>query len=116
MEHGSNLIERIKSDLNRETCILCVIHEIRSIRLFHVLLEFVGYDTIIKCSTIGPSARAGKKVSAPTIRITNVSRSAKGALSVGRVPRLGGDVLLLGQGSGHSQHRDGRDIAPQGHS
>src|SRR5206468_2009457 len=39
-----------------------------------------------KCSTTGPRARAGKKVSAPTIRTTPIRRPTKSGPWVGNVP------------------------------
>src|SRR5262249_60472828 len=47
-----------------------------------------------KCSTIGPSDRAGKKVSAPTIRITPTNSPVNRRPWVGNVPGPGGTVFL----------------------
>ena len=45
---------------------------------------------IAKCSTIGPSASAGKKVSPPMIRITPTTRPMNRPPVVGNVPADGG--------------------------
>ena len=45
---------------------------------------------IAKCSTIGPSASAGKKVRPPTIRITPTTRPTNSPPVVGKVPSDGG--------------------------
>src|SRR5215831_16680399 len=49
---------------------------------------------INKCSTIGPRLNAGKKVSAPTIRITLTSRTVNNGVVTGNVPRLAGTIFL----------------------
>ena len=49
---------------------------------------------IARCSTTGPSARAGKKVSPPTIRMTPTRRPTNRPPSVGKVPAEGGSVFL----------------------
>ena len=41
---------------------------------------------ISRCSTIGPSASAGKKVSAPTSTITPISKTTNSGVCVGSVP------------------------------
>ena len=46
------------------------------------------------CSTIGPSASAGKKVRPPTIRITPTSRPTNSPPWVGKVPAEAGSVFL----------------------
>src|SRR4026209_2666655 len=48
----------------------------------------------MKCSTIGPSTSAGKKVSAPTMMITPIRSTTKRTPSVGNVPAEGGTTFL----------------------
>jgi len=62
----------------------------RSSRL-HRLVAFrchqKSFPVVVKsCSTSGPRASTGKKVSAPTISTTPVSRPTNRGLSVGKVP------------------------------
>src|SRR5262249_32817210 len=47
-----------------------------------------------RCSTIGPSASAGKNVSAPTIRTTETTNPTKSGVCVGSVPEPGGILFL----------------------
>src|SRR5215470_3581792 len=49
---------------------------------------------IARCSTIGPSARAGKKVRPPTITITPTTRPTNSPPVVGNVPADAGTVFL----------------------
>src|ERR1700730_4953568 len=49
---------------------------------------------IARCSTMGPSASAGKKVSPPTITITPTTRPTKRPPVVGNVPADGGTDFL----------------------
>jgi hypothetical protein len=49
---------------------------------------------IARCSTIGPSASAGKKVSPPMIRITPTTRPTNRPPVVGNVPADGGMDFL----------------------
>jgi hypothetical protein len=49
---------------------------------------------IIRYSAIGPRARAGKKLRAPTIMITTISQIVKSGVWVGRVPGLDGIIFL----------------------
>ena len=65
-----------------------------------------------KCSTIGPSARAGKKVNAPTIRITPISRAANSHPVVGNVPALGGTDPVSFKTAG--DQCSGQALAPTG--
>src|SRR5262249_5181926 len=48
-----------------------------------------------KCSTIGPSASAGKNVNAPTMTITPISRMTNSGPLVGNVPAEGGTIFLF---------------------
>src|SRR4029453_11189113 len=48
----------------------------------------------MKCSTMGPSDNAGKKVSAPTIITTLTKSTVKRIPFVGKVPRLAGTTFL----------------------
>ena len=50
--------------------------------------------SIARCSTIGPSASAGKKVRPPMMRITPTSRPTNSAPWVGNVPADGGTVFF----------------------
>lgn len=47
-----------------------------------------------KCSRIGPRAKAGKKVRAPTTSTTATSRTMNIRLSVPMVPWAGGEIFL----------------------
>ena len=49
---------------------------------------------ISRCSRIGPRLRAGKNVSAPTIRITPISSTVNSGVVTGNVPREGGTYFL----------------------
>src|SRR5882724_9735000 len=49
---------------------------------------------INKCSTIGPRLSAGKKVSAPTITITQTSSVVNSGVVTGNVPKEGGTIFL----------------------
>ena len=49
----------------------------------------------MKCSTIGPSTNAGKKVSAPTIKTTMTKNRMKSGVCVGNVPWLIGTIFFL---------------------
>src|SRR5215468_6291363 len=48
-----------------------------------------------RCSRIGPRLNAGKKVSAPTIRIVETSKPLKSAPVTGKVPADAGTVFFL---------------------
>ena len=48
----------------------------------------------MKCSTIGPRLRTGKKVSAPTITITPTSSAAKSGVVTGKVPSEAGTIFF----------------------
>ena len=61
------------------------------------------------------SDSAGKKVSAPTIRMTPTSRPTKSGVVTGKVPAVRGDCLLLGQEAGQRQHRDDHREAAEQH-
>ena len=65
---------------------------------------------IARCSTMGPSASAGKKVRPPTIRITPTSRPTNRPPVVGKVPADGGTDLL---GRERAGDRHGRDDHPE---
>src|ERR1700730_13282790 len=47
-----------------------------------------------RCSSIGPRARAGKKVRPPIIKITPIKRPTKSPPSVGKVPAEAGTIFL----------------------
>src|SRR5215467_10057111 len=47
-----------------------------------------------RCSRIGPRLSAGKKVNAPTIRITPISNTVKRGVVTGNVPNDGGTYFL----------------------
>ena len=49
---------------------------------------------MVKCSTIGPNARAGRNVSAPTSTTDPISRATKSGPVVGRVPSPAGMIFL----------------------
>ena len=65
--------------------------------------------SIRKCSTIGPSASAGKNSRPPTIRITPTSRPTNSGPWVGKVPAEGGTLRLGGERAGDRHHR--HDVA-----
>src|SRR5215468_8951820 len=50
---------------------------------------------IKKCSTIGPSDNTGKKVNAPTIRITPISSTTNSGVCTGNVPADGGTLFFV---------------------
>src|SRR5678815_4627573 len=50
---------------------------------------------INKCSTIGPRLRAGKKVNAPTIKITLTNNTVNSGVVTGNVPNDGGTNFLV---------------------
>ena len=58
------------------------------------------------CSTIGPSASAGKKVRPPTITTTPMTRPTNSGVWVGKVPGGRGQHLLAGERAGDGEHRD----------
>ena len=70
---------------------------------------------IINCSTIGPSASAGKKLSAPTMMTTPISQPTNSGVCVGSVPALSGHLLLGGQRAGDRQDRDDQPVARHQH-
>src|SRR5437588_5995079 len=47
-----------------------------------------------KCASIGPRLRAGKNVSAPTIRITPINSTVNRGVVTGNVPKDGGTYFL----------------------
>ena len=49
----------------------------------------------MKCSTMGPRARAGKKVNAPTISTVPTSRITKVRPETGKLPALSGTSFFL---------------------
>ena len=51
--------------------------------------------SIKRCSIIGPSAYAGKNVSAPTMMITPMSKAEKSGPSVGKVPAPAGTIFFF---------------------
>ncbi len=53
-------------------------------------ISFMVYEWTEKCSTIGPSARAGRKFSAPSNNAVPASNTPKTNPSEGIVPGLGG--------------------------
>ena len=68
-----------------------------------------------KCSTIGPSDRAGKKVSAPTIRMTPISSTTKSGVVTGKVPAVAGAILRSDEEAGERHHRDDHGEAADQH-
>ncbi len=70
---------------------------------------------IARCSTMGPSASAGKKVSAATIRITATSRITKMAPLVGKVPALARNRPFGRQRTGQREHRHLHHETPEQH-
>src|SRR5208282_188588 len=50
---------------------------------------------ISRCSSTGPRLRAGKNVSAPTIRITDTSRTVNRGVVTGNVPAEAGTVFFF---------------------
>ena len=80
-----------------------------------LLLQNVCPAAIARCSTIGPSASAGKKVSPPTIRTTPTSRPTNSAPSVGKVPCEACSVFLPASAAGDRQHRHDDEEAADEH-
>ena len=60
----------------------------------HVRCPWVGRRHSERCSRIGPSASAGKKVRPATMAITPASRAPNSALCVGMVPLVAGTFGL----------------------
>src|SRR6267143_4171672 len=52
-------------------------------------------ESINRCSRIGPRLKAGKKVSAHTIKIVEASRTVTSGPVTGKVPRDAGAVFFL---------------------
>jgi hypothetical protein len=52
------------------------------------------YHLIIKYSANGPRAKAGRKLSAPTIITTTISQIMKSDVCVGKVPELTGTFFF----------------------
>src|SRR6266849_4759291 len=52
------------------------------------------FAIICKCSTIGPSAKAGTKVKAPTSTTVHANQVTKSGVCVGKVPAPGGVYFL----------------------
>ena len=76
---------------------------------------FVGLVVIVSCSTIGPSARAGKNVRPPTIRITPTSEADEQP-AVGRERASRGRTdLLVRQRAGDRHGRDDHEEAADEH-
>jgi hypothetical protein len=70
---------------------------------------------IRKCSTIGPIARAGRKVRAPTRRTVPIRRMTKVTPSTSEGADAGRDQLLAGEVAGQRQDRDDHQEAPDQH-
>src|SRR5581483_9473477 len=62
--------------------------------LTYRLLQNMVPECIRKCSTIGPSASAGKKGNAPTIRMTPISKTTNSGVLTGKEPTEGGTIFL----------------------
>ncbi len=67
------------------------------------------------CSTIGPSASAGKNVSAPTMITTPMSRTTHRTPVVGNVPSDGATLRLARHRAGEGQDRDDHPVAADEH-
>ena len=67
------------------------------------------------CSTIGPSARAGKNVSAPTMITTPMSRTLNSGPVVGNVPERRRDAALGGHRAGEGEDRDDHPVPADEH-
>src|SRR5580700_5660650 len=73
--------------------------------IFMSQIDFDFFSTIVpqkvlptdinKCSRIGPRLNAGKKVKAPTIRITPTSRTLNNGVVTGNVPSDGGTYFFF---------------------
>ena len=70
---------------------------------------------IARCSTIGPSASAGKKVRPPMIRITPMTRPTNSPPVVGSVPADGGIDFFAGQRTGQRHRRHDHEEAADEH-
>ena len=71
--------------------------------------------TIIKCSTIGPSANAGMNVSTPTKITVPTRNTTNRGVCVGSVPALVGVHFFLRQRPGDGQRGNGQPIAGHQH-
>ena len=69
----------------------------------------------IRCSTTGPSARAGNRVSAPTTSTVATTSSTNSGVWVGSVPGPAGSLLLGGQRAGQRQHGHHQPVAADEH-
>ena len=65
--------------------------------------------TAPSCSTMGPSARAGKNVRPATMTTTPTTRPTNSGVSVGNVPGRRRHRLLAGQRAGDRQRRDDQE-------
>ncbi len=70
---------------------------------------------IARCSAMGPSASAGKKVRPPTIRMTPTSRPTNSGPVVGKVPLEAAIDLLLRQRAGNRHRRNDHPEAADEH-
>ena len=77
--------------------------------------EHLALCSISRCSTIGPRLRAGKKVSAPTIRMTLTSSAVNSGVVTGKRAGRRRHALLAAQVAGDRQHRDDHQEAPDQH-
>ena len=69
----------------------------------------------IRCSTIGPSARAGKKLSAPTMMTTPISQAMKSGVCVGSVPAPAGTFFLRASEPAMASAGTGQPVAAEEH-
>ena len=71
-----------------------------------------GYSaTIIKCSTIGPSANAGTNVNAPTRITTPTRNTTKSGVWVGSVPALTGVAFFRANEPAIAKRGNGQPVA-----
>ena len=64
---------------------------------------------------MGPRLRAGKKVSAPTITITETSRTVNSGPVTGKVPSDSGTMFLGGQVARNRQNRNDHEETAKQH-
>ena len=74
-----------------------------------------GDLTCDRCSTIGPSARAGKNVRPATMTIAPATRPPNSGESVGNVPAVTGTRLLAHERAADGQRRDDQEEAADQH-
>jgi hypothetical protein len=106
--------ENAGSSMARRGCALAGLFDRRSpCRAAETSVKFAGVHR--EMLDDGPSARAGKKMRPPTIRITPITRPTNSPPSVGKVPADGGTIFLAHERAGDRQHRHDHQEAADEH-